>query len=248
MVFEFKFEAWYNTNRITKKEYIHLIAILIETASLYSNIPGTYGAFLKNWDPRALKKIILTDNISNNLLAKNNNNQVFNKNIIDLLPQIHTDILYIDPPYNERDYSIYYHVLETISKYDDPELKNNKTGTKMEYNKSKWCSKKTALGELTKLIKYSSSKLIIMSYNNEGIIFHEDIKNLFEKYGLYSTKKKLVKRFKCRKENKDIEVYEYLHILKKTVDLKMTTRPALDDSQTRKETARCWKNGPLEES
>ena len=40
-------EEWYESKKITNKEYIHLIAILIETTSLYSNIPGTYGAFLK---------------------------------------------------------------------------------------------------------------------------------------------------------------------------------------------------------
>ena len=52
-------EDWYKSKNITQKEYIHLIAILIETVSLYSNIPGTYGAFLKKWDSRALKTLTL---------------------------------------------------------------------------------------------------------------------------------------------------------------------------------------------
>jgi adenine-specific DNA methylase/DNA modification methylase len=209
-------DEWYNNNKITEKEFIHLVSLLIETTSLYSNIPGTYGAFLKNWDSRALKKLCLTKNVSDNLLARcSDGNQTYNDDIVSLIKKVDSDILYIDPPYNERDYSMYYHVLETISKYDDPKIKPNKTGTKTRYNKSKWCSKKTAFGELESIIKNSKSKLIVMSYNNEGIIPMKDIKSLFESCGTYTSKRKLVKRFKCRKENKNVAVYEYLHILKK---------------------------------
>ena len=215
-------EEWYKNNKITEKEYIHLIAILIETVSLYSNIPGTYGAFLKEWDSRSLKQLTLTEEISDNLLAKfNNDNKVYNNDIVTIVDEVESDILYIDPPYNERDYGMYYHVLETISKYDNPEIKQNKTGTKVTNNKSKWCTIKTAFGELEKIIKNSKSKLIIMSYNNEGIIPMKDIQCLFEVYGTYTTKKKLVKRFKCRKENKNIEVHEYLHILEKNINSKL---------------------------
>ena len=62
-------EEWYKSKQITQKEYIHLIAILIETTSLYSNIPGTYGAFLKKWDSRALKTLTLDMEIHKKLLC-----------------------------------------------------------------------------------------------------------------------------------------------------------------------------------
>ena len=96
---------------------------------------------------------------------------------------------YIDPPYNERDYSMYYHVLETIAKYDNPELNENKTGTKKTYNKSKWCSKKTCETELENICKKTKAKYIIMSYNNEGIITLDKIKKILSKYGSYTQQK-----------------------------------------------------------
>jgi len=213
-----KIEEWKQSESITENEYIHLIAVLIETVSLYSNIPGTYGAFLNTWDTRALKRLSLSDTIHTNLLCKSTKsvgNQVFQGDLRTVICDINTDVLYIDPPYNERDYSAYYHVLETISAYDNPELKNNKTGTKVVSNKSAWCSKKTAVTELAYIIHHSKSRLIVLSYNNEGIIKIDQIRELFEKYGSYSCQRKQVRRFKCNSSEQDVIVYEYLHILER---------------------------------
>ena len=80
-------ENWFISKMISKEEYIHLIALLIETTSLYSNIPGTYGAFLNKWDSRALKKLELTTRISKNLLSKRKNN-VFNEDINTIIKDI----------------------------------------------------------------------------------------------------------------------------------------------------------------
>lgn len=50
-------------------------------------------------------------------------NEVYNSKIEDIIEDIDADILYLDPPYTINQYSTQYHVLETIAKYDDPELK-----------------------------------------------------------------------------------------------------------------------------
>ena len=217
-------EEWYKSKKITEKEYIHLIAILIETVSLYSNIPGTYGAFLNKWDSRALKTLTLNMGIHEKLLSHNVNvnNKTFNKDIRDIIKEVQTDIMYLDPPYNQRDYAAYYHVLETISKYDNPELKDNKTGTKKSINKSNWCRKSSVMNELDYVIKNSNAKVVLLSYNNEGIMSEEDIKKIFEKYGTYTSHKKEVKRFKCKKSEKKVVVYEYIHILERKPSLEQT--------------------------
>ena len=86
-------ENWFLSKMISKEEYIHLIALLIETTSLYSNIPGTYGAFLNKWDSRALKKLELTTELSKNLLSKRKNN-VYNEDINTIIKDIDCDVLY----------------------------------------------------------------------------------------------------------------------------------------------------------
>ena len=58
--------------QITGNEYIFLIALLIESVSLFSNIPGTYGAFNTNWDSRSIRTFVLDKDMVSNLLATNN--------------------------------------------------------------------------------------------------------------------------------------------------------------------------------
>jgi len=205
-------EEWFINKQITLDEHTFLIALLLESVSLYSNIPGTYGAFNTNWDPRSIRTFMLDKEIVNNLLAKNKN-QTYNNDIREIINTIDCDILYIDPPYNERDYSMYYHVLETISLYNNPELNNNKTGTKKIYKKSKWCIKKICLKELEYIVENTTAKCIVMSYNNEGIMSLAEIEGLLKKYGTYYVKTKMAKRFKCNEKENNVNVSEYLHIL-----------------------------------
>jgi len=205
-------EEWKNAGVITKDEHIFLVALLIEHVSLYSNIPGTYGAFNAQWDSRSTRKFELDKTGVNSLLAKSKY-QTFNDDIRNIINHIDCDILYMDPPYNERDYSMYYHVLETISLYNNPEINDNKTGTKKNCQKSTWCSKIGCKQELEFVVKNTKAKCVILSYNNEGIMSIDDIKEVFDKYGEYSCKQKLVKRFKCNNTKNEVDVYEYLHIL-----------------------------------
>ena len=53
--------------------------------------------------------------------------QVFNEDINKLASRVEGDILYLDPPYNHRQYATNYHLLETVAKYDDPKI-YGKTG------------------------------------------------------------------------------------------------------------------------
>jgi len=205
-------EVWKHNKEITHDEYVFLVALLIENVSLYSNIPGTYGAFNTQWDSRSTRKFELDKNMVNYLLAKHKYN-TYNEDIKMIIDKVKYDVLYVDPPYNERDYSAYYHVLETISMYDNPEINENKTGTKKICKKSKWCNKTSCKEELEYIIKNTNAKCIIMSYNNEGIMTTDEIKEIYNKYGDYLCKTKLVKRFKCNNNENEIDVYEYLHIL-----------------------------------
>lgn len=61
--------------------------------------------------------------------------KVYNTDINELIKQISGDILYLDPPYNTRQYCTNYHVLETIAKYDNPTL-HGKTGLR-DYEEQK---------------------------------------------------------------------------------------------------------------
>lgn len=50
-------EVWNKANLLEESEYFYLLSCLISAIPFISNITGTYGAYLKHWDKRALKGI-----------------------------------------------------------------------------------------------------------------------------------------------------------------------------------------------
>ena len=123
-----------------------------------------------------------------------------------MIEDINAEVLYLDPPYNSRQYSSNYHVLETIALYDNPILKG-KTGIRENYFKSDFCKKATALESLTKIIKSANVKYILLSYNNEGIISPNEIKKLFNDIGEVKIFEKDYRRFRSE-SNHDKRQYK----------------------------------------
>ena len=193
--------------------YFYYLASLINSIDKYANTASVYGAFLKHVKKSAQK----TFKLELLPVIKGKRGKVYNKDINNLIREISGDILYLDPPYNARQYCTNYHVLETIAKYDEP-LLNGVTGLR-EYTeqKSKYCSKRTIADVFDDLIKNAKFKYIFLSYNNEGLMSLDTIKDIMEKYGKYSFFTKEYKRFKADKDqNRNIaadSTTEYLHCL-----------------------------------
>lgn len=173
-------EKWKKQKLINEKEYFVLLATLIESVPFYANISGVYAAFLKKYDPRALKSFELKP-IS--FYKGEKNHSVHNKNSLDLINNLDVDVLYLDPPYNQRQYAPNYHLLETIARYDNPKIKGV-TGMRC-YNeqKSEFCNKNSALLALDKIAKTAKYKSLILSYNSEGIMPEAEIVSTLQKYG-----------------------------------------------------------------
>ena len=198
---------------ISEGLYFYYLASLINSIDKYANTASVYGAFLKHIKKSAQKefKLELLPVISGK------KGEVFNEDINNLIREINGDVLYLDPPYNARQYCTNYHVLETIAKYDAPKL-NGVTGLR-EYSeqKSLYCSKRTIAEVFDDLIKNAKFKYIFLSYNNEGLMSLDTIKDIMERYGKYSFFTKEYKRFKADKDqNRNIiadSTTEYLHCL-----------------------------------
>ena len=173
-------ENWKNSNFIDENEYYILLATLIETVGFFSNILGVYGAFKKDWDKRALKPLELKP-IS--VIKSQNRHFVFNQSSLELLDKFKYDIIYLDPPYNQRQYAPNYHILETIAKYDNPSIKGISGMRDYQKQKSTFCNKVTALRDLEKICKSKNYKFLLLSYNNEGIMPQKDIVSIMSKYG-----------------------------------------------------------------
>lgn len=202
-------------NKISEDEYFFYLGSLVNSIDKYANTASVYGAFLKHVKKSAAKTFILEPL----KIVDGPRGQAFNGDINKVIKEVSGDILYLDPPYNARQYCSNYHVLETIAKYDNPVL-SGVTGLRdSSTQKSEFCSQKTVKKAFEDLIKNADFKYIFLSYNNEGLMSLDDIKNIMSKYGEYSVFTKSYKRFKADKdENRNIlasETIEYIHCLKK---------------------------------
>jgi len=209
-----KIEAWKINKRIEDNQYYFLLASLLESADKVANTASVYGAFLKQLKKSAQKELFLRPA---NFEVNDNEHIVFNKDSNELIKEISGDILYLDPPYNARQYGSNYHMLNTIANYYEFKPKG-KTGLP-NYQKSKYCSKRFVLTEFDNLIKNAQFNYIFLSYNNEGLMSVNDVKEIMNKYGKYDIATTNYQRFKADKdENRNHRANsteEYLHILVK---------------------------------
>ena len=176
-----RIEEWRRDNLITEDEYYSLLLSLLEAVSKVTNISGTYGAYLKGWDVRTYKELTLEPI---NPIPSEKKHTVYQQDANRLIEQIECDILYIDPPYNTRQYITNYHLLETIARYDNPSL-YGKTGlrTYSETEKSAYCSRAECLRAFVSLISRAKAKHIIVSYSSEGIMTETEIRDVLREKG-----------------------------------------------------------------
>ncbi len=158
-----------------KEEETYLVALLLHAADAVANTASVYGAFLKNFKATALKSLILVDTPKYSYSGK-----VYSQDANTL--DISGDILYLDPPYNNRHYGSNYHILNTITNYEEF-VPKGKTGLP-EYKKSDYCSKVKIKDAFQNLIDTAKFEHIFISYNNEGILNFEDFKAIGQEYSM----------------------------------------------------------------
>lgn len=210
-------EDWKNQGLLSEIEYYYLVACIIEGIPFVSNIAGTYGAFHKTWDRRSFKTYEVFDLP---VTENGKKNMSYNEDGVELLKRISGDILYIDPPYNERQYLPNYHVLETAAKYDFPELKGVTGVRAYEGQKSNFCLKRSVVPAFDELIKNANFKHIILSYNTDGIMPISDIESIMKNYGMADTFEINYipyRRFKSRSDTRTDELKEMLIYIAKEV-------------------------------
>jgi len=175
---------------------LHLLLVaLIDAADRVANISGTYGAFLKKWQTNTRGELRLEPPPVIESTLQNEAHQVDSNRLIR---RLEGDILYIDPPYNRRQFAANYHILEILAehhridnlrKYEEGLY--GKTGLRPYQDlKSLYSIAPGGRGArdgdvytaLSDLILSSSSRCVVVSYNEEGILSREMIGKILARY------------------------------------------------------------------
>ena len=208
-----KIEKWKNQKLIDEKEYSLLICSLVDAVPFVANISGTYSAFLKSWDRRAFKKLILE---VPEIIKSKQKHIVKNIDGVGLLSEVKgIDILYLDPPYNERQYAPNYHILETIARWDKPKIKGVTGMRNYMEQKSEFCNAVSGIKALRKILETGNFKHLILSYNDDGIMPEKEIIKLFNEFGKVKIAEQPYQRYKSNGNGKQKKgVREKLYYLK----------------------------------
>lgn len=182
-----RIHAWHRAGDIDDDGYHVLLAALIEAADRVANTTGVYAAFVKSWQPNARRSLQLRAVPQ----VRGNGCHATRADAIDVVEAAGDfDLLYLDPPYNARQYAAYYHIPELIARgwFDDVHVLRGKTGLIDDADRrSDWSSSRRCEAAFERLVGTARCRHIVMSYNAEGIIPESTIERVLRENGLRAT-------------------------------------------------------------
>lgn len=138
-----------------------LITSLLYAMDKIANTCGHYDAYRKGIEfEKSLELYVPLAEVNNN--AKN---ECYNEDANELVKRITADLVYIDPPYNSRQYCDAYHLLENVARWEKPAVYGVAKKMDRSSMKSKYCTQNAAQA-FEELIEHIQSKYILLSYNN----------------------------------------------------------------------------------
>ena len=202
--------AWRRSGEIADDVYYVLLAGIIEGADRVANTAGVYAAFIKKWQPNALKPFAVVTDPPIRSRLRCRAYQADARDVARELGKI--DLLYVDPPYNTRQYAGYYHVPELIARgwFDEAVALRGKTGLIADgEQRSEWCSRRRAPDALRALLEATGARHALVSYNSEGVIDDRDFRAILANAAVDGRVRRFTKRYKRYRADSDREGRRY---------------------------------------
>ena len=223
---------WRINDLVSDIEFYVLLAAVIESVAIFSNTSATYQAFYKDYRANTMQRFRL---VIPEIDVTQIKSQIYQEDVCDLIPSVKADVLYLDPPYNWRQYDSNYHLLNTVARFhkiiDWEDFEQGIVGASGENREKKlnytsFNTKKDFEKLLLEIIKKSQCKIVVLSYSDsksnherEEIETTLDVlsaffrdKEIFEQYELYRIQSV---NFESRKGNKKNGINELLFVAKK---------------------------------
>jgi adenine-specific DNA-methyltransferase len=210
-------------------EQKYFLAPLLSEASIHANTSGIFKGFYKNRETgigkfggikgdalwRITGDIQLPFPVFSNfncetLVCRGDSNK-----IIRDLPEV--DIAYLDPPYNQHPYGSNYFMLNLIVDYEYPEKMSRVSGIPENWNRSDYNKENQAFRTLTELVRDIKSKFVLVSFNSDGFIRPDQMKDMLKMFGRLEVLETQYNTFRGSRNlrGREIHVIEYLYLLEK---------------------------------
>ena len=213
---------------VPEKYFDLLMGPLLAEASIHPNTSGVFKGFYKNRQgigafggegKNALTRIcgsielnkpVLSNFDCESKVLRGDTNQ-----IVKDLQEV--DLAYFDPPYNQHPYGSNYFMLNVLAENKEPENISDVSGIPEGWNHSKYNKKKEAEQTFFDLLKSTSAKYLMISYNSEGFIKYDSFMSYLKTLGEVSPVEIEYNTFRGSRNlrQRPIKVTEYLFLVKR---------------------------------
>lgn len=216
---------WRAAGHIDESRAQLLIATLIEAADRVANTTGVYASFVKTLQPNARRDLELRPIVPTPARNGAAGSTAFRGPASERVASVGAiDLLYLDPPYNERQYPAYYHIPELIATgWTPPPEIRGKTGLIPDAAlRSDWCRRNDVGGALAAVLDACDARHILLSYNDEGLLPRQEIETRLRERGIadtYALHDRSYKRYRSdsdgpRRRYRRDRVREHLHYVR----------------------------------
>ena len=201
---------WRSADWIGDSAYFVLLAALIEGADRVANTAGVYAAYIKSWQPNALRPLSIVPEIPT---AGPDGASAHRADATALARALGpVELLYIDPPYNARQYSGYYHIPEVIARgwFDTEPILRGKTGLlESDGQRSAWCSPRRVRHALAELLAATGARHVLVSYNSEGLLPDAELRAVLAEASVDGKVRRFSKTYRRYRADSDSETRRY---------------------------------------
>lgn len=172
--------GWERQGLIAGAEPFYLLASLLDASDRVANTAGTYYAHLKDFTRKSILPLKLT---APQTTQAGKGSECFRMDARQLVARTSVDILYLDPPYNGRDYARYYHLPETLVSGVSPVATGKSGAPEFDRNRSDFYRPSRATEALSELCKTANARHIVVHYTTDGIISHDNVLGMLQERG-----------------------------------------------------------------
>lgn len=207
----------------------YLLAPLIAKASVHANTSGVFKGFYKNTNgigqfggtgkdalQRILGEIKIPLPVFSRFECEITIHQQDANSLVKSIQEV--DLAYFDPPYNQHPYGSNYFMLNLLVDYKRPEETSKVSGIPIDWNRSRYNQRAEAANALFDAVESCPARFILISYNSEGFINHEQFMTRLNRLGTVEVCETQYNTFRGSRNlrNRATHVTEFLYLLQKT--------------------------------
>jgi adenine-specific DNA-methyltransferase len=175
-------ESWRKEGKVDEDSYYLLLAAIIEGADRVANTAGVYASYMKRWQPNAKRRFeVIADTPARGAQPA----QAMLMDATEAAKSIGgVDLLYVDPPYNARQYVAYYHIPEILARgWTDhvPAIRGKVGLLAGEEGRSQWSHGRRVQRLFSALLAATGATRALISFNSEGHLAPDALQTLLTK-------------------------------------------------------------------